>query len=371
MSLAIMIFVQHFATATCIFTRNYSSIYAAFISEQGIRHLIERLEVDIRSPNDGCVKKKDFQSSGSFSNLCIQPKHLPYPSWHLPLLSLPALCNTVSPVERHQSTELFSCWHLPQLMVYDFHVKTAQGRDVQNRSLLYMSTASERHFKQLRQILAETTAFVFLLSCNDEPLFPDWLLGHPQVLRVFAAHVPHALRHPKVIPIPLGIKKQWVTGIRLEQRLALSTRPTNFVFAKFSVKPPLLRVKRRSLAVQALQAKGWLRSKSENKRVTPGEFYRQLRQSKFIISPPGNGLDTFRTWETMALGRVAVVLSGQLHEDVLFAGLPVVRVPSWPDLNASLLTAAWVAASTAVFDANRLTRVWWLAYIVAHCLAVP
>lgn len=41
------------------------------------------------------------------------------------------------------------------------------------------------------------------------------------------------------------------------------------------------------------------------------------------------------------------------------------------DLNASLLTAAWAAASTAVFDANRLTRVWWLAYIVAHCLAVP
>lgn len=55
-------------------------------------------------------------------------------------------------------------------------------------------------------------------------------------------------------------------------------------------------------------------------------------------TPSGNGLDTFRTWETMALGRVAVVLSGQLHEDVLFAGLPVVRVPSWPAEAA----AAWM-----------------------------
>lgn len=60
-------------------------------------------------------------------------------------------------------------------------------------------------------------------------------------------------------------------------------------------------------------------------------------------TPSGNGLDTFRTWETMALGRVAVVLSGQLHEDVLFAGLPVVRVPSWPAEAA----AAWDGESVA------------------------
>eukprot|EP00668_Euglena_longa_P002273 GGOE01002622.1.p1 GENE.GGOE01002622.1~~GGOE01002622.1.p1 ORF type:complete len:362 (+),score=34.71 GGOE01002622.1:62-1147(+) len=351
-----LIFIIKTSTAT----QNFNQTYASFISEKGIRRLIAQLEIDIQGPIGGCTRKKQFQSSGDISNLCLRPIHFAFPPWNLPLLSLPMLCNS--------SKELFSCWHLPQLMVYDFHVKTARGSDIQNRSLLYLSTASERHLRLLRQLLSETTASVFLLSCNDEPLFPGWLLGHPQVLRVFAAHVPHQQHHPKVVPIPLGIKKQWVVGIRRHQCLALTTKPINLFFAMFSVKSPPLRVKRRSQAVQALQSKGWLKGKEENKRLPPGKFYQQLIRSKFVISPPGNGLDTFRTWESMALGRLPIILSNQLHEDALFADLPTVQVSSWQNLNASFLSGAWDKAKVAVFDANRLTRVWWLAYIVAHCV---
>ena len=156
-----------------------------------------------------------------------------------------------------------------------------------------------------------------------------------------------------------------------EQRLAAAAVPTQLTFSKFAVRGTAVRIKRRMQAVHALQALGWGSLKTMNKKVAPGEFYAQLRQSKFVISPPGNGLDAYRTWEALAMGRPPVILARQLHEAALFEGLPVVPVESWRHLNGSELQRLWPAYRTRRFNANKLLRVWWLAHIVVHCLRTP
>eukprot|EP00906_Rhabdomonas_costata_P027885 RCo039596 len=154
------------------------------------------------------------------------------------------------------------------------------------------------------------------------------MLGCPLVLRIFAAHVSVAQAHPKLVTIPLGQKKEWVDGLQSVRKSAASGRPPKeLIFAKFAVKRPPLRVQRRMEAVRVLRALGWGSLSSATRKVTPAEFYSQLARSRFVLSPPGNGLDTYRTWEALALGRCPVVLAGQLHqEDTLFGGLPVVSV---------------------------------------------
>lgn len=40
----------------------------------------------------------------------------------------------------------------------------------------------------------------------------------------------------------------------------------------------------------------------------PKQFRELIKKSKFVLSPPGNGLDCHRTWETIYLGAVPIVL---------------------------------------------------------------
>ena len=69
--------------------------------------------------------------------------------------------------------------------------------------------------------------------------------------------------------------------------------------------------------------------------VTDPKCYEQWQDFKFILSPRGAGIDCHRTWETLIVGRIPVVLSSLL--DSLFQNLPVLILKSWDDLSQRLL----------------------------------
>lgn len=55
----------------------------------------------------------------------------------------------------------------------------------------------------------------------------------------------------------------------------------------------------------------------------------------FDISPPGNGIDCHRTWESLMLGCIVIVKHSFL--DPLFEGLPIVIINSWDEITAENL----------------------------------
>ena len=66
-------------------------------------------------------------------------------------------------------------------------------------------------------------------------------------------------------------------------------------------------------------------------RLSVTDFRRQILDSSFVISPPGNGPDCYRTWEAIYLGAVPVVLRGSLAES-LASDLPIWVVDSWDEV---------------------------------------
>lgn len=63
---------------------------------------------------------------------------------------------------------------------------------------------------------------------------------------------------------------------------------------------------------------------------TPKEFRKLLINSKFVISPPGNGADCHRTWEAVYLGSVPIVLRDYWPFEDL--PLPVLAVNTWEEI---------------------------------------
>ena len=71
------------------------------------------------------------------------------------------------------------------------------------------------------------------------------------------------------------------------------------------------------------------------------------------MCPQGNGVDTHRIWEALALGTIPIVRTSSL--DPLFVDLPVLVVGDWTELNtddAHEKLVQWQAALGPYFTSN-------------------
>lgn len=67
-------------------------------------------------------------------------------------------------------------------------------------------------------------------------------------------------------------------------------------------------------------------------------FLERLTQHKFVLAPPGYGVDTHRLWETLAIGSYPVVLRSVALEP--FEALPILFVNDYSEVTLDLLKAS-------------------------------
>lgn len=80
-------------------------------------------------------------------------------------------------------------------------------------------------------------------------------------------------------------------------------------------------------------------------RMPVNEYWRHLTTMAAMICPRGNGLDTHRAWESLYLGRVAIVKHSSLDEQ--WSNLPVLLVHDWNQLQNESIIVSAVADFTA------------------------
>ncbi len=71
------------------------------------------------------------------------------------------------------------------------------------------------------------------------------------------------------------------------------------------------------------------------------DYFKSIAESKWVISPPGAGLDTYRTWEALYMSSFAIVQSHPAMNS-LYSDLPVLIVGNLArDLNTTFLAAKY------------------------------
>ena len=96
---------------------------------------------------------------------------------------------------------------------------------------------------------------------------------------------------------------------------------------------------------------------------------------RFVLSPPGSGVDCYRHWEAILCGALPIVEYSPLAAELL-AGLPALLVRSWAEVDDALLDAAFDAARRTTYDLRRLTTAFWRAALAKaratpHALLAP
>lgn len=89
------------------------------------------------------------------------------------------------------------------------------------------------------------------------------------------------------------------------------------------------------------------------------DYLASLRRFNFVLSPEGNGVDTHRTWETLYMGGIPVVLSHPMMNELL-AELPAVILEDWRQLrDRTFLRDEWERITNHSWDLSCLRTSAW------------
>tara|TARA_R110000822_G_scaffold302891_1_gene427384 strand:+ start:107 stop:883 length:777 start_codon:yes stop_codon:yes gene_type:complete len=140
--------------------------------------------------------------------------------------------------------------------------------------------------------------------------------------------------------IPLGIENPYPAnaeweGVGYERSIKkldflsdgdfIDVKPSEFIYGNFSPRTnPLLRL----MVKRHFTERGYVNFESETLGVK--DFYSRILDHEAVLCPEGNGVDTHRIWETLYLGRVAIVFNGILYANLL-NDLPVVLYNCYMD----------------------------------------
>lgn len=87
-----------------------------------------------------------------------------------------------------------------------------------------------------------------------------------------------------------------------------------------------------------------------------------IKKSKFVLCPRGNGLDTHRLWETLYLGSIPIIERYRTHD--ICEDLPVLFVDRWEDLNEHYLNKKYDEIINKEYNLQKLKMSYWEDFII-------
>jgi len=91
------------------------------------------------------------------------------------------------------------------------------------------------------------------------------------------------------------------------------------------------------------------------------DYLMSLKKSKFVICPPGNGLDTHRLWESLYMGAIPIIQNIKTHD--VCEGLPVLFTENWEELTEDYLNNVYLTYQNRSFNMKKLNISYWRTYI--------
>jgi hypothetical protein len=160
------------------------------------------------------------------------------------------------------------------------------------------------------------------------------------VVHWFASNVTQA--HPRVEALPLGLgspdSSTTLTARGILQRRGEGRDRPDWLYVNFR---PETNPAIRGPIHDFFKSRGvdWISFEAAGERGGNERFLNQILAHRFVLCPPGNGVDTHRMWEVMLAGAIPVVLRSQAMEP--FRDLPILFVDDYREVTQELLEAAW------------------------------
>jgi hypothetical protein len=201
---------------------------------------------------------------------------------------------------------------------------------VKEKDIIFVQlTVAEHFFKHIHPGIKKR--YLLILHNGDQSFGQAWVKYiDRKIIAVFSQNV--KVKHSKVTPLPIGLENYWyynhgVPSLFTDLQKQL-IRKKNAILYGFSVStnkterlPAQKYISRHPAAV------------SVPDRFNSRRYLQYLAKHKFVLSPPGNGIDCIRTWEAMYVDVIPIVKRSVATEYFFSLGLPIWLVNDWKELD--------------------------------------
>lgn len=205
------------------------------------------------------------------------------------------------------------------------------------------------------------------LPCNE---FRQRFLP-ANIVHWFATNVTHPDPRVTALPLGFGAKSDSVTLSNDEILIARETKGPREKWLYVNFRPqtnPSIRQPIFDYFTRLSARESWVTIEKSGLPVRNEEFIHKLMTHRFVICPPGNGVDTHRMWESLAAGAIPVVKRSQAMEP--FRELPILFVDRYEEVTFELLEDAADRISHVTTENPMLQAEYWTGQIRAAKLAL-
>lgn len=246
--------------------------------------------------------------------------------------------------------------------VYDEISKDVNPQKVQTGSVIFVKTDYvEEFFAEIHPLINNRYILVTHNSDYSAPRNCASYLDDDKLIVWFGQNVTY--NHPKLHPIPIGIaNKCWGHGnTKIIQEIQEATKGSErsiLLYMNFAIGTYFEERNK----VAALFSPMPYCSVSSPKEFAA--YLVDLSETKFVLSPRGNGLDCHRTWESLLMGAIPIVRTSSI--DSLYEDLPVIIIEDWETINEEFLEKRFEEMKNIHFNLDKMYINYWYALIESY-----
>lgn len=224
--------------------------------------------------------------------------------------------------------------------ICDFSVIPPEGKSVTNDffkkdSIIFCKTDYIEYLFEC--IKSSNKKYIVITHHSDYPIDSYRFSKKPEnVKKWFAINKTHD--DDSIVCIPLGLKTH--KGIYLEDRYMTnwlipeiknlsSNKKERIVYCNWTDTNSY-----RNTIIDKLKVNN-IEYKLES-NLTFDEYARNMSKCKFVISPPGNGIDCHRTWEALYMRCIPIVIKNNIYNNW---NLPIIQVNDYSELTNEMLNS--------------------------------
>tara|TARA_B100000900_G_scaffold413094_1_gene436275 strand:+ start:941 stop:1978 length:1038 start_codon:yes stop_codon:yes gene_type:complete len=210
-----------------------------------------------------------------------------------------------------------------------------------NLKNLFFYLKRVKEYKNLKLITHQTDIEINKKLFNSKPAcISEWY--SPNI----------SYEHPNLIPIPLGVANDYSIK-NLTSRFFITNKKNNKKTDKIYINfVTNTNEKKRLKLLNFFRNKSW--ASFDNPNLDLHIYKQKLESHKFVLCPPGNGIDTHRMWETLYLDSIPVVEKNISSKE--YSNLPIIYYENIEDVNIDYLNKQ---CEELIFESEMLSVEWW------------
>ena len=211
-------------------------------------------------------------------------------------------------------------------------------------------------------VLTSTQRYIVITHNSDYAIDERyWEVKPDSIIRWYALNV--NMKHPDLIPIPSGMERPLGCGYSSDATVLFEQmkKPRVIKNLMYMNHNENNNHGERDFVTDYMKNQSWVTYRKHGTSFK--DFIENCHSHRFVISPPGNGIDCHRTWEALYMGAIPIVKRSILTES--FVDLPVLIVEDWSVLTEELLGIIYEEFQNRKFNYEKATLSYWINRINA------